>query len=149
MRPEDIGDALHEALYEEPAFAMLAAAGCGWVDGGCRSLMRALVLLLGDAATPYQIVQSEDQRNSEHALVRVGDWYLDGDGVSSETELIRRWYEDEELDRVVLRPFDPDQEPPEHAGERSSFCLDEARVCELAELIDAKVGREALLSLRG
>lgn len=144
----EISESLHDALYDGAGYGLLSDDGCGWLDGGCRSLMRALMSLLGDAAVPYQVVRSPEQKHSEHVLVRVGHWYLDGDGVSSEEELVRRWHEDEGFGTVVLRRFDPDREPPDENG-RPGFLLNDEKVGRLARLIDDRVGRGVLLSLRG
>lgn len=86
--------------------------GCGWSDGGCRSLMKAnLLWLAGEDVKTYQIVRTRERLDSDHAFVKVGNYYLDGCGISTHKRLYQRWRYEEGLSRVFIRPFNPETEP--------------------------------------
>jgi len=41
----------------------------------------------------------------QHVMVMVGECYLDGDGASTEGQLLRRWEKDEFVENPELGPF--------------------------------------------
>ena len=106
---------LREWLYREDNFALIdQATGSGWLDGGCLILADALVEWLGEGAEPYFLIGGTSGSDGrpvdwpEHALVRYGDIYLDGDGESSEEALLKRWAEEEGIEEGWLAPSTED-----------------------------------------
>jgi hypothetical protein len=92
---------LRDFLYREDNFALVnEATGGGWLDGGCQILADALVQWLGEGAESYYLVAGSNGVRDfpEHALVRYGDVYLDGDGASSEGVLLARWEQEEHIE---------------------------------------------------
>ncbi|UOE58144.1 hypothetical protein [Cytobacillus oceanisediminis] len=84
----------------------------GWIDGGCRSLMKALALWLGqENIAYYQLVKGKEETHSEHALVKIGDYFIDGDGISTYYALYKRWRRLEKFPSIYIRPFNPENEP--------------------------------------
>lgn len=135
---------LKKFLYQEHIFNVLPEIG--WLDGGCRSLMKVLQLWLGEHVETYQIVKQLDQQHSEHALVRVGEYFIDGDGVSTLEELIRRWYEEEGFSNVIIRPFNPLTEPVHINGEEP-FYIEEDVIVYLVSELDKYFSKENVLEL--
>lgn len=92
-------DLLQQFLYRGDNFELiLETSGGGWIDGGCQILADALVEWLGEGAEPYYLMggmYGAGEEWPEHAVVRYGSVYLDGDGASSEEELVARWAEEE------------------------------------------------------
>src|ERR1035437_3812116 len=72
-----------------------------WVAGGCWILAEAVLDWLGTENAQLYVLENEEG-NSEHVLVRCGDFYLDGDGVSTKDEFLDRWELDEMIDGPVL-----------------------------------------------
>ena len=102
---------LRDFLYREDNFALVQdATGGGWLDGGCQILADALMQWLGEGAELYYLVggttfeQGHEHDWPEHALVRYGDLYLDGDGASSEGMLFDRWEQEEHMRGGWLAP---------------------------------------------
>jgi hypothetical protein len=102
---------LHDFLYREDNFKLVSdAVASGWLDGGCLILADALAEWLGEGAEPYFLIGSSSGADGkpvdwpEHALVRYGDLYLDGDGASSEDVLLQRWAEQEGVEEGWLTP---------------------------------------------
>lgn len=112
--------AYKEFIWQEQLVELLH--GCGWNDGGCRSLMKACqIWLKGENVQPYQIVKSKEKLHSEHAFIKVGNYYLDGDGLSTHKRLYQRWRYDEGLSHVFIRPFNPEIEPDNSNGEEPFY----------------------------
>lgn len=97
------GAALRNLLYEEAAVRWLPDGASSWCEGGCLVLAQALSALVDGEML---VVASE--RGPEHVVVRMGDVYLDGDGASTEEELLRRWRTEENLPGAFLDRFRPD-----------------------------------------
>lgn len=119
----------------------------GWNDGGCRSLMAANRLWLGtDNTEPYQIVKTKHQEHSEHALVRVGQWFLDGEGVWERSQLIQHWIEEEGMPGTsYLRPFEPSTEPL-YEGE-IPYYIPDTDIRKLAAMLEERFNKEEVLRL--
>lgn len=114
----------------------------GWNDGGCRSLMKAVMLWLGDEAIPYQIVTDESIRHSNHALCKVGNYFIDGQGIHSKSEKIKIWKE-EGIDPIILRPFDVKNEP--NNGDEEPFYYEDFLINKMAELLDIHFDKNEFL----
>jgi hypothetical protein len=73
-----------KALLNEPAVYghfLDEQTGFGtWTAGGCGGLGVALVEWLGPKASLWAVY--DDIGVLHHVVVRVGDWFLDGDGVA-------------------------------------------------------------------
>ena len=144
MNIEELSQRLKDVLWSDELLKVLPEVG--WNDGGCRSLMRAFQLWLGSENTvPYQIVKTIDQHHSEHALVRVGAWFLDGDGISTHLQLLLRWHIEEGFENVIIRPFKPDLEPAHTDGELPYY-ISEAHIHELIRMLDRNINKKNLLS---
>lgn len=116
---------------------------CGWNDGGCRSLMRAIKLWLGEAAETYQIVTDENIHHSNHALCKVGSYFIDGYGIHSENEKKKIWKEEEGLDPIILRPFDFSTEPDD--GGEEPFYYEEYFIQKLKDLLEHSFEKETFI----
>lgn len=116
---------------------------CGWNDGGCRSLMKAIKLWLGDAAKPYQMVTDENIHHSNHALCKVGSYFIDGYGIHNENEKKKIWKEEEGLDPIILRPFDFLDEPDDNGEE--PFYYEEKFIQNLVDLLDQSFKKEDVI----
>lgn len=137
--------AFKEFLWEDDKLALLS--GCGWNDGGCRSLMRALNQWLGsDQVKTYQIVKSHNEVHSEHALIKVGEYFVDGDGVSTHDELYTRWIDEEGLPSVIVRPFEPELEPNSLSGEEPYYINDNKNQ-QLIKLLNETFNKENVLEI--
>lgn len=62
-----------------------------WTHGGCWTLATALHRFLGDDRTDLWGVGDPLTGIAYHVAVNVGGCFVDGDGASSETELLARW----------------------------------------------------------
>lgn len=62
-----------------------------WTHGGCWTLAQALHEYFGDDQTELWGVGSPFTGIAYHVAVKVGDCFLDGNGASSESEMISRW----------------------------------------------------------
>lgn len=127
---------------------MHALPGCGWNDGGCRSLMKALTIWLDspyDVET-HQIVKDESDIHSQHTLVCINGWYLDGDGVSTYEDLKHRWEIEEGLRSVIIRPFSPEDEPA-NRNEDEPFYLEDEEIKDIVKKLDAAFDKEHVLEL--
>jgi hypothetical protein len=69
--------------------------------GPCLILAEAIKLWLGKEAGVRAIISPLDGL-PDHMLVQVGDWYLDGSGVSLLSELRKRWSENGTLNLVKM-----------------------------------------------
>ena len=99
-----------------------------------------------DNVRTYQIVKSQEQHHSEHALIRIGNYFLDGDGVSREEQLVYRWITEEYFPAVVLREFDPYTEPDCTSGEEPFYISDDG-VEQLVRLLDRDFDKNEILDL--
>lgn len=145
MNIVDFSYRLKNVLWSDETLALIP--DFGWNDGGCRSLMRAFIIWFdSEELRTYQIVTSPDHYHSEHAFVRIGDWFLDGDGVSGFDEMEHRWLFEEGFPSVIIREFDPDTEPVHVNGDEPSYIAEE-RIGELVRLLNAHFHRDEILEL--
>lgn len=98
---------LRRLINSKQAYAILdSTVGGTWLEGGCALLALALSQL-GFGVLTVLIGRNRGQSESQvqHWLVKTSQGtYLDGDGVSSERSLLRRWKNDESIDDISLRP---------------------------------------------
>lgn len=121
--------------------------GFGWNDGGCRSLMRALKEWLDSPfLKTYQIVKYENEEHSEHALIRIGEYFIDGDGVSTYDQLYERWLYEEDLPSVIIRPFEPETEPSSIGGEEPYY-IDYTEHKKLMNKLEEKFDKRNIIEL--
>lgn len=119
----------------------------GWNDGGCRSLMKAFQLWFdSDEVKTYQLVKKEDRFHSEHAFIKIGNFYLDGNGVSSHDQMEYTWLIEEGFPNVFIRQFDPENEPDNVNGDKP-FYIDEERINKLVSLLDVNFNKEEVFNL--
>ncbi len=142
---DELSEGFREFLYRPENLNLLPE--CGWLDGGCRSLMTAIRLWLGtDITTPYQIVKEEQEAHSQHVIAKVGKYFIDGDGISITDDLIDRWLYIEKLPRVILRSFDPNEEPNDTYGEEP-FYIDDNNIITLVQNLDNEFNKENVLTI--
>lgn len=93
---------------------IFALQGCegDWLAGGCWKLAHAIWLWLGDDNVELWALSDKNQ-GIQHIVAKLGDYYLDGDGLADETEIIHRFIADWpfsfEEENLYLEPF-ADQE---------------------------------------
>jgi hypothetical protein len=92
--------ALRELLYEDSALRWLPDGASSWCQGGCLVLALALSALVDG-----EMLVVASRRGPEHVVVRLGDVYLDGDGISTEEELLHRWRTEERVSDAFLDRF--------------------------------------------
>lgn len=134
----------YDFLWTDKMLAFLP--GCGWNDGGCRSLMHAVLMWLpkSDLIEPYEIVKNPKHVVAEHAFVKVGNWFIDGDGVSTKEQLRKRWIEEEGFPSyLIIRPYDYESEP----SDEDAYCLTHPELQELAALLQERFDGKEILSL--
>ena len=140
--------AFKEFIWNEHLVSLLQ--GCGWLDGGCRSLMRAIEYWMEDEPIQtYQIVKNRSCLHSEHALIRIGKCYIDGDGISTYHALYQRWRNVERLSHVYIRPFKPEVEPPNTAMgiPEVPFYIEEESIEIIANALASRFDKKKLVSL--
>ena len=143
-----LGEELKDFLFSNEVISLLPH--CGWLDGGCRSLMKALQLWLGEEnAQPFQLVKDITQEHSEHALVKVGKYFIDGDGISTYTEVYTRWFIEEGFSKVFIKPFNPTTEPPHitSSNVEEPYYIEDESINKLVTLLDNHFQKELLLQL--
>lgn len=115
-RLREISADVRRVLYSPEAYRCLPSWARKWSDGGCRTLQRAVMAWLGEAAEPWGMFPPEgfwregtDPENAYHAgCVVAGRFWLDGEGLrragdAIDGDLFPSW--------LVLRPMpDPDTE---------------------------------------
>ncbi|GAF21050.1 hypothetical protein JCM19047_720 [Bacillus sp. JCM 19047] len=109
--------------------------------------MKAFLLWFdSNQAVPYQIVITPGQYHAEHAFVRIGDWFLDGDGVSTFDAMVDRWRYEEGLPCVFVRKFNPETEPDDCNGEHPLYISDKS-IQKLVQILDSQFDKETILEL--
>jgi len=100
---------LKHVLRSNEAMSILDLWSVGWTDGGCLVLANALRRWLGtgDILGVWEPVPL-GEAIQHHAVLNINGWLIDGDGITTEGGLIRRWKEDLFRHRVELREFDWD-----------------------------------------
>lgn len=142
MNTSQLNQQLKDVLWADEVLALLIDVG--WNDGGCRSLMKAFLIWFdSEMVMPYQIVKSPEERHSEHVVVRIGQVFLDGDGISTESELIDRWKYEERLGNVFLREFDPLNEPAHRNGEKPYYVSDSS-IQQIVEYLDKYLSKKKI-----
>lgn len=126
--------------------------GCGWNDGGCRSLMKAFqIWLASENLQTYQIVQRKEDLHSEHALIHLGVCFIDGEGLSTYQALYKRWRYTESFPSVYIRRFNPDTEPPYINNANTiieePFYMDLISIDRLVKELDDSFDKQALMDL--
>lgn len=100
---------LKTALNSNEAYSILDGIGDTWLSGGCFLLAKVLfkmipksklIILMGNGKTQKEI-------QPQHALVQVGNYFIDGDGVSTKDALIKRWETLEGILNIKIEPFEP------------------------------------------
>lgn len=89
-------------------YTFLSPWQCGAFDGGCLMVAEALrrVIGLGEVWAMEGIPLSHPTAKPiwQHAVLKVGDWHADGDGLATEEGVRRRWREHE---GVAVTGFTP------------------------------------------
>ena len=105
------GRDLKRWLYDpNGAWAILPEGWPSWVSGGCWILARALHEWIGKGSKVWAIYSEigsdilDPNIIPQHLVVKVGDCFLDGDGASTEKQLLERWEKEEGLRYPELRP---------------------------------------------
>jgi hypothetical protein len=135
----------HDFLYQKSIFDLLEV--CGWLDGGCRSLMKVLQIWLGEEnVQTYQIVVDPEEHHSSHVFIKLGNYFIDGDGVSTRKKLHKRWIEEEHLPAVYIRPFNAITEPLNSDGEENFYISNES-ILHLVSELNIFFDKECVLEL--
>lgn len=127
-----------ESRADDEIYRILEPLKCGPFDGGCMVYARALQKIYGGelyALVGRDATHPESEPVVQHAVVKVGDKFLDAEGVSSEDELRNRWQRDELVDVTALRPLEP--------GELSEAPDDPRLVDDLVAYLSRKQAAES------
>lgn len=139
-------------LYRKDVWELLEEAGCGWLDGGCRSLMKSLSMWLGEKnIVYYQIVKHPNDEHSEHGLIRIGEYFIDGDGVSTYEQLLHRWLTEEWAGKqngiLYIQKFNPETEPVHEPTGEKPFYIEDEKIQSLANKLKETFDKDHVLSL--
>ena len=131
---------LKQVLRSNAALSILDPWGVGWTDGGCLVLANALRRWLdaGDVMGVWEPVPLGDDIQ-HHAVLTVGDWLLDGNGVSSDGGLLKKWGCQTLRGGVELREFDWD------VAQDTGVETDPDMEDEVVRLLDSEFNRTAVL----
>jgi hypothetical protein len=107
MKPSPLAQRLSRRmksiLWTDATLALLP--GYGWNDGGCAILALALLKYFG-VGQLVGVWSGRDWPLSgsvlEHVVLKVGNVYLDGEGVSTEAALLERWRVKERVKNLHL-----------------------------------------------
>lgn len=137
-------DEFYEFIWSQEVVKLVPKMG--WHDGGCRTLMSAIRMWLGRNETKvYQVVKNPEELHSEHVLVKVGNWFLDGYGVSKYDDIINTFVIAEGFARPVLREFDPSYEPMYQ--QRKNYYAPSYVIWTLANLLQERFDASATLRI--
>ena len=106
---EDTGRRLARLLRSRRGYDCLNPEGYGWCDGGCGILATAIHRWVGTGSLTSLLgsyLGGSGREAVQHILLRIGDLYIDGDGISTEGELVSRWHDKELVAVTGLIPFD-------------------------------------------
>jgi len=91
-----------------------------WDMGGCWLLTQALHEWMGPRSSLKWVIgrdlHKDDSTLPQHVILKVGDFYIDGNGLYTKEELIE-FFEEDDFVQVSVKPFDP-----EEASELSVHC---------------------------
>jgi hypothetical protein len=146
---------LTQTLWEGEATVPLSALANRWGVAGrqagicwiCAEGILEWILAAGNPAvsalSPCLMILAEEGKPADHVVVRVGPWYLDGDGASTLRTLLRRHRTLEGLRRPRLLPYD------ERGLSQRGFPRDEEASRRLASCLASALGpfTPALLGL--
>lgn len=93
-----IGAQLKKALYLKEGFSLIEQLNCGWLDGGCWALASGLKSWIGDGVDLYCVYDFGGAPQHIVAKVDSEDMFIDGDGLSTRAELLKKMKEKEFLD---------------------------------------------------
>jgi len=88
---------------------------CGWLDGACATCAEGLLryITFSRALEPAAVclaIIADENCSAHHIVVKLLNqgmaWYGDANGVSSESELLRYWRDEEHLVAPFLTPHD-------------------------------------------
>ena len=100
---------IRRACRDDRFYALLAPWSCGAFDGGCLIVAEALRQAIG-SGTLYglwgnRMTRTKYRPGWMHAVLRIGDRYVDGDGVAHKQLLIDRWRKHELVIVTSLQPM--------------------------------------------
>jgi hypothetical protein len=96
------GRKLRRVLHSRKGWRILECWGCSWTDGGCLVLAKALCLWLGEG----KVAGIWEGRIQHHAVLSIGRWIVDGDGVADSGSFLKLWSEREGYVGTKLADFD-------------------------------------------
>ncbi len=142
--PSEFGEALKRVIGKNEVFKL--SPGRGWTRGGCMVLGRALARWIGPEAE--LVVVSVAHVPVEHVAVKVGDLYIDGNGVANE-----EWFRFAQYESI-LRTHDfigknfkirisPLTKAKERAATKGRISCPAEAVDHLVALFDRELGRPA------
>lgn len=104
----EIGERLDAALEADESYEILdEIAGGTWTAGGCWLLAATLaeILGLGSSALFALVDAARNPKAAQHVVLAYGGGYLDGDGWSTEEQLLFMWRNTEGLEDPRLIPL--------------------------------------------
>ena len=103
---EDIGTAVKKFTSSNASFTTILdktdAQGSTWSAGGCWILADAVQKKFGG-----ELYSVTDKNQTQHIVTKIGDKFIDADGVSTKSELLNRMKTAEGHANPKLEPLDP------------------------------------------
>ncbi|SRR5712692_2505081 len=113
-------------LQRNGYYAVLADGLLEWICASGEQIVKSLA--------PQLMLLAGEGKQVDHVVLRVGAWFLDGDGVSSRRTLLRRWQNQEGLIRPRLIAYDP------RVVEKAGIPSDQERSCKIATCLMQVLG---------
>jgi len=91
---------LKRTLRTNAAYEVLGDKVDTWTSGGCLLLATTLHEMFGG-----ELRGVWSNGILQHAVLKIGDVYVDADGTSTETQILARWRTEEGLTHPILGPY--------------------------------------------
>ena len=132
---------IHRACRDDHFYVLLGRWECGAFDGGCLIVAEALRQALGAGAFcglwgRSALSSTEAPAIWQHAVLRVGNVYADGDGVAHQQLLVDRWRTQELVVVTALRPMPAIEE---HCAQHDTP-YDPDVLCQMAVFFRERLG---------
>lgn len=94
MNAKELGNKIKRAVRSKDGEEILDYYRLNlWTEGGCWALAKAIHRKFGGKlfAMTDPGIQKPFDKHAQHVVVKIGSYYLDGDGAQTKDELVERW----------------------------------------------------------